>query len=189
LIESGWHSRDYLPHFEGGEIPQFITFRLKDSLPREVLERWRLELRREGNEAALRRRVETYLDAGYGGAFLKDHAVALLVESALLHFDGDRYHLAAWVVMPNHIHLLATPRDGHTLSGIMHSIKSYTASESNKLLRRKGAFWQEEYFDRYIRDAEHYAQTIAYIEANPVKARLCRTPEEWHFSSARVRSR
>ncbi|HEX8284002.1 MAG TPA: transposase [Pyrinomonadaceae bacterium] len=187
LIEAGWHSRDYLPHFEGGERPQFITFRLKDSLPQEVLEGWRLESERGGGEAALRRRVEAYLDTGHGQALLKDAAVASLVESALLHFDGERYRLTAWVVMPNHVHILITPRPPHTLSSIMHSVKSYTAREANKLLRRTGQFWQEEYFDRYIRDAAHYAQTIAYIEANPVKAGLCYLPQDWPHGSASKR--
>jgi REP element-mobilizing transposase RayT len=182
-----WHSRDYLPHFEGGERTQFITFRLKDSLPQEVLERWRLELEGTGGEAELRRRVEAYLDAGYGQALLRDAGVASLVEAALLHFDGRRYRLAAWVVMPNHVHLLLTPLSGYTLSSIMHSLKSYTAGEANKLLRRQGALWQEEYFDRYIRDARHYAQTVAYIEANPVKAGLCLLPEDWPYGSARRR--
>jgi len=187
LAEGGWHSRDYLPHFEGGERPQFITFRLKDALPQVVFERWRLELEAAGEDAELRRRVEAYLDAGHGRALLSDAGVASLVESALLHFDAQRYRLAAWVVMPNHVHLLLTPLPGHTLSSIMHSLKSYTAGEANKLLRRQGAFWQEEYFDRYVRDPKHYAQTLAYIEANPVKAGLCLLPEDWPYSSARVR--
>ncbi len=188
LIEAGWRSRGYLPHFDGGEISQFITFRLKDSLPQTVLERWRQELKRPGGEAMLRRRVEVYLDQGYGSLWLKEPGVASIVQNALLYHDGARYRLTAWVVMPNHVHLLATPREDHTLDAIMHSIKSYTASEANKLLRRKGAFWQEEYFDRYIRDAKHYAQTVAYIENNPVKAGLCHTPAEWPFSSARFRT-
>ena len=112
-----------------------------------------------------------------------------MVERAMLHHDGNRYRLAAWVVMPNHVHLLATPRDGHTLSGIMHSLKSYTAHQANKLLRREGTFWMEEYFDRYVRDARHFRNTIAYIENNPVKAGLCRRPPDWPFSSARLRNK
>jgi putative DNA methylase len=187
LIESGWRSSDYLPHFDGGEIPQFITFRLKDSLPQAVLGRWRQELARE-DEAALRRRIEAYLDQGYGSAYLKDARVAALVQDALLYHDAARYRLAAWVVMPNHVHLLATPCGGHMLSAIMHSLKSYTASEANKLVRRRGTFWMEEYFDRYIRDADHFVKTVAYIENNPVKAGLCERPEEWPFSSARFRN-
>jgi REP element-mobilizing transposase RayT len=186
LIESGWHSRGYLPHFDGGEVAQFVTFRLFDSLPATVVERWRRELARE-DDAALRRRVEAYLDQGYGGAFLRQPRVASLVQGAMLHYDGERYCLAAWVVMPNHVHLLVTPRPGHTLPAIMHSIKSYTAGEANKMLGRRGHFWMKEYFDRYIRDADHYAKTVAYIENNPVKAKLCRTPRDWPFSSARFR--
>lgn len=76
------------------------------------------------------------------------------------------------------------PHDGHSLEKIMHSIKSYTASEANKLLGRKGAFWMREAFDRYIRDEEHCHRVFRYIENNPVKAGLCQAPEEWEFSSA-----
>ncbi|HKG15316.1 MAG TPA: transposase [Pyrinomonadaceae bacterium] len=186
LRAAGWHSRGYLPHFEGGEVAQFVTFRLKDSLPQSVVERWRRELTRE-DDAALRRRVEAYLDEGYGAASLKQPQVASVIQDALLYYDGARYRLAAWAVMPNHVHLLATPCGGHTLSGIMHSIKSYTAGEANKLLGLRGVFWMEDYFDRYVRSSAHYERTILYVENNPVKAKLCRTPEEWPFSSARFR--
>jgi hypothetical protein len=75
-------------------VGQFVTFRLKDSLPQSVVERWRRELGQEG-ESALRRRVEIYLDAGYGSGMLKVPRVASLVQNALLHYDGQRYHLAA----------------------------------------------------------------------------------------------
>ena len=185
-VEFGWRSRGYLPHFEGGERAQFITFRLHDSLPQAVLDRWRRELAR-ADEALLRRRIEAYLDRGYGDAHLGEPRVAAMAQAALLHFDGTRYRLAAWVVMPNHVHLLAAPCRGHTLAALMHALKSYTAHEANKLLRRAGALWQEEYFDRYIRDADHYAKTITYIESNPVKAGLCRTPADWPYSSAYLR--
>jgi REP element-mobilizing transposase RayT len=188
----GWHSRGYLPHFEGGEIPQAITFRLHDSLPQAVLERWRREIAHQGKQRTdveLRRRIEIHLDQGYGSAHLKNPRLATLVQDALLHFDSSRYRLSAWVVMPNHVHLLVTPRSGYPLSRIMHSLKSYTSQEANKWLERKGKFWMDEYFDRFIRDAKHFAQTIAYIENNPVKAHLCKTPQEWRFSSAWFRAR
>lgn len=189
-MESRWHSRGYLPHFEGGEIPQSLTIRLHDSLPQALLERWRAELEREAGQdvdAILRWRVEEHLDRGYGNARLREPRVAALVEDALLHFDGERYKLCAWVVMPNHAHMLLAPRAGFTLSRIMHSLKSYTAKEANKLSGGAGDFWMPEYFDRYIRDAEHYARAVAYIENNPVKANLCRAPRDWLFSSARFR--
>ena len=66
----------------------------------------------------------------------------------------------------------------------MHSIKSYTAHEANKILGRSGQFWQPESFDRYIRNQKHFLSVIRYIENNPVKAGLCLRPEDWAYSSA-----
>jgi len=182
-----WHSRGYLPHFEAGQRAQFLTLHLADSLPQEVLQNWRRMLEHRGAEGlarSLRIKIESYLDAGYGACYLRQAAVASTVENALLHFDGVRYRLRSWVVMPNHIHFLLTPIDNHPLSQIMHSLKSYTALKANRMLGRTGEFWMEDYFDRYIRDENQYEKTIAYIENNPVKARLCSRPEEWRFSSA-----
>ena len=89
--------------------------------------------------------------------------------------------------MPNHAHLLCTPLSGHSLADIMHSIKSFTANEANKLLNREGRFWQKEYFDRYIRNARQFGRTVTYIENNPVKGNLCSKAEDWPFSSAAMR--
>jgi REP element-mobilizing transposase RayT len=191
LRPAGWHSRGYLPHFDGGEIPQFVTFRLGDSLPQSVLDKWREELKTEINidiEAALRRRIESYLDQGYGNCYLKAQRVAMMVQDSLLFHDGQQYQLSSWVVMPNHVHLLATPFPGIRLSDILHSLKSYTSHEANKLLGRSGQFWQQESFDRFIRDRKHFVDVVAYIENNPVKAHLCRRPRDWRFSSAWFRA-
>jgi REP element-mobilizing transposase RayT len=188
----GWHSRGYLPHFDGGELAQFITFRLHDSLPRNLLLCWKEELKFEPNAQAssiLRRRVEAYLDQGHGFCYLRDRRVAEVVQNALLFHDRAKYKLVAWVVMPNHAHMLCSPCPGYSLAGITHSIKSFTASEANKILNRSGRFWQKEYFDRYIRNAKQFAKTVAYIENNPVKANLCAKPEDWPFSSARLRKK
>ena len=187
LREAGWHSRGYLPHFNGGEIAQTITLHLADSLPRKVLEKWTRELSSESPanaDTVLRRRIEYYLDQGYGSCALKDIRVAMMVQKSLLHFDADRYWLSSWVVMPNHVHILLTPDVQWSLSEIMKSFKSYTSHEANKLLRHHGQFWMEDYFDRYVRDEKHFASAIAYTENNPVRARLCRKPEDWQFSSA-----
>ena len=86
--------------------------------------------------------------------------------------------------MPNHGHVLLTPLEGFHLDQIEHSIKSYTATMANKMLDRKGQFWAIESFDRYIRNPRHFSAVVRYIEDNPVKAGLCRTPEEWQFGSA-----
>ena len=187
----GWHSRGYLPHFDAGEVFQSITFRLHDSMPQQLLERWRRELAREVDdfEDQLRYRIEGYLDRGYGECHLSDERIADLTQSALLHFDGERYRLSAWVIMPNHVHVLAAPCAGYSLSNIMHSIKSFTSQEANKILGRKGKFWYEDYFDRYIRTAKHFENAVEYIESNPVKAGLCKFADDWRFGSAWFKSR
>lgn len=190
----GWHSRGYLPHFDGEGVTQFITFRLADSLPLKVLEAWKQELAQlkmpePEYRLALQKRIERHLDQGEGAHYLQEPPIAALVESALYHFDGERYRLLSWVIMPNHVHLLLTPHTTHSLTEIMRSLKSYTSHEANKLLKRKGKFWFEDYFDRYIRDADHYAAVVRYIENNPVKAGLSSTLEEWRYGSAWWRNR
>lgn len=100
----GWYSRGFLPHFDGGPIPQSVTFRLVDSFPSSRLEEWAAELDMlsiKQAEAERRCRIEDYLDKGMGVAWLSRPAIAEIVEQALLFFDGHRYRLHAWVVMPS----------------------------------------------------------------------------------------
>ncbi len=187
LREAGWHSRGYLPHFDGIVIPQFITIHLADSVPGAVIERWKQELdttNSERDKILLQSRIERYADQGYGRAFLKDDRLAEMVQETLLRDDGKKYRLSRWVVMPNHVHLLATRSEDEMLADIMQSFKSLTSHKANRLLGRCGQFWMPDYFDRYIRNAEHYQKTVEYIENNPVKARLCARPEDYRFSSA-----
>ena len=191
ITNQGWYSRGYLPHFDGGETTQFITARLFDSMPQELLIKWREQLKKESEvnnsfdvDSAFRQRVEIYLDQGFGSCFLKEEKVAEIVQNALLFHDEKKYKLQSWVIMPNHIHFLLTPNQGIKLEKIVHSIKSFTANEANKLLNRKGTFWQAEPFDRYIRNIKHFTNVVKYIEENPVKAKLCAKPKDWKFSSA-----
>ena len=187
LNKTGWHSRGYLPHFDGRPTPQFITFHLADSIPHKVIDRWKQELKSIAyldEKLCLQKRIERYLDQGYGQAFLKVAEVARMVQDSLLKFDGARYRLFAWVVMPNHVHTLMSRFDESELRNILHSIKSYTAHEANKILGRVGQFWIEDYFDRFMRNQRHFERTVRYIENNPVKAGLCREPSDWPYSSA-----
>jgi putative DNA methylase len=187
-----WHSRGYLPHFEGGEIPQSITFRLHDSLPQSLLEQWSEELAslpETERQTERSRRIDAALDAAHGACWLRDPDIAQIVERALRHFDDQRYRLHAWCVMPNHVHVLMTPLHGHSLSSILHTWKSFTAKEANKKLGREGAFWMEEYFDRAMRNDEHFNKVVEYIENNPVKAKLCACAEDWQFGSGARASR
>jgi len=190
LQNAGWHSRGYLPHFDGGEIAQTITFRVADSLPQKVLAKWKRELANsDKTDSVLRKRIESYLDQGYGTCALRDVRVAKIVQDSLLHFDGERYRLSAWVVMPNHVHLLLTPCIAWSVSRIMKDIKSFTSHKANTILERSGQFWMEDYFDRYVRDNRHFASSVVYIENNPVRARLCVKADDWPFSSASFRTR
>ena len=121
---------------------------------------------------------------GFGSCFLKNVKIAQIVQDALLFWDNKKYKLLAWVIMPNHVHLLLLPKEGFKVSEILHSIKSFTANQANKILQRKGEFWQHESFDRFIRNYEHFERTVSYIENNPVKANLCEKSSDWKFSSA-----
>jgi REP element-mobilizing transposase RayT len=173
--------------FRWGGIAQTVTFRLFDSMPQTVLEQWRTELQHlpsEEFDRERRKRIDAYLDRGYGCCYLCEERLAKIVQEALLHFDGERYALHAWVVMPNHVHVLFTPKAGHEMSEIAHSWKSFTAHKCNKALQRSGEFWQHEPFDRFIRDDQHFANAVSYIENNPVNAGLCEKPEDWRWSSA-----
>jgi REP element-mobilizing transposase RayT len=193
-----WYHRGYLPHFSAPGTVQHITFRLHDSIPRRLIDEWKLELALKADSEAnhpaqieLRRRIETYLDAGHGQAFLRLPTIAEVVQTALLRHDQSRYELLSWCIMPNHVHALIKlegpsqdKEGGAELSRILHSWKSFTAHRANRLLHRSGRFWMRDYHDRYIRDARHLAACIDYIHRNPVDAGLVEHPEDWAWSSA-----
>ena len=185
-----WHSRGYLPHVEDKHL-QSITFRLFDSVPADIITRWKEEADRDvsgAEEAKIRQAIADYEDKGYGECFLKDCRVAEIVQNALLYYDGVRYRLIRWCVMPNHVHVLIEMNGEWSLSSILKGWKSFTAHEANKLLGRKGKFWMQEYFDRYIRNERHFQNVVQYIDNNPVKAGLVSSPEEWPWSTLGART-
>jgi REP element-mobilizing transposase RayT len=116
--------------------------------------------------------------------FLAAAGMAQLVLQAL--YDGQirfhRYDLHAFVIMPNHVHLLATPHV--TARYWLGPLKGFTAHEANRMLGRSGAFWQNESYDRLVRDGKEFERIRAYIEHNPVKAGLVAVPELYACSSA-----
>jgi putative DNA methylase len=170
-------SRGRLPHWERDEATYFVTFRLFDSLPAIALQQLKdaaLHVEPRGDYAA---RLDALLDHGSGASFLKEPRIAGLVVGALQHFDGVRYRLHAWCVMPNHVHVVFSSMPARTpalrLSAVIQSWKSYTAKEANRLLGRTGAFWQREYYDHLVRDEADFVRCIDYTIHNPVKAGLC----------------
>jgi putative DNA methylase len=192
--QKGWYSRGYHPHIDLSGLVQNITFRLGDSVPDEVVQGWQNELgllgaavidkENDDRRAKLREYIDKYEDAGHGACWLRDPRIAQLVEDALLRFDNQRYHLLEWCIMPNHVHVLLETIHGNPLSNVVRSWKTFTAREANRLLGRTGVFWMEDYFDRFVRDHRHYEVVQSYIWDNPVRAYLCRTKEEWRWSSA-----
>ena len=175
-------SRGYLPHYDRPGLIQFVTFRLADSLPSSTVAEWEAELARLSREEArqkLQRRIQSFLDTGHGEAHLARRDVAEVVQNSLRHDAGSIYDLRAWVIMPNHVHVILRVRHGHTLSKAMQRVKGASAHGANRLLGRTGTFWAREYYDRYARDTDHLTRAIAYVRANPVKAGLCATPEDW----------
>jgi REP element-mobilizing transposase RayT len=179
----GWHSRGYLPHLDVAGLTQSVTFRLADSLPGAQAEIWS-ELARHASDAKRRELAEAWLDRGYGSCVLREPDLAAFVEGALLCFDGQRCRVLAWVVMPNHVHILVCVFPRWPLRALVKSWKSYTARAINHELGRCGALWQADYFDRFIRDDDHLRSEIDYIEENPVKAGLVACAADWPWSSA-----
>ena len=188
--------RGRLPHWEADSATYFITFRLSDSLPKAILEKIESERKSivENTEKLGRAlssdekkrlrnlstaRIENYLDNGAGACYLRKPAVADAIRRTLLYFDDKRYRLFGWCVMPNHVHVVLRLFPGQQLASNLHSWKSFTAKEANRILRRQGTFWQREYYDHLIRNENELRRALRYIAENPVKAGLVNWPWAW----------
>jgi putative transposase len=176
--------RRKLPHWVQDGATYFITFRLADSLPQERLdelermrEQWerdhpppRMEVDLQRFQRESMQRVDDWLDAGSGQCWLRDPACASIVTRAMHHFDGERYFLSSYCVMPNHVHLTVQPLPGYEPSDVLKSWKGFTAREINKRLAHTGSVWEPESYDTLVRDAEHLWKVLRYIGKNPIKA-------------------
>lgn len=182
----GWYTPRRLPHLDG-EIIQSVTFRTADSIAEAEYLRI-LELTQtlpdDGRRRERLNKIETNLDRHCGDCLLGDEPFASIVCNALLFHDTVRYRLHAWVVMPNHVHILFQPLPSHSLASIIKSWKGVAARAINSRLGKRGSFWHKDYFDRGIRDQAHFESVFEYIENNPVKARLCKRSEGWAYGSA-----
>jgi REP element-mobilizing transposase RayT len=181
--------RGHLPHWEAEKATYCVTFRLADSLPQEALRKTLFDRKDIPTTAAQMGRtiseterirllklhsspIERYLDAGVGACFLRNEAVAKVVVDSLQQFQGTRYQLHAWCVMPNHVHAVFQTVGENTLSRILHSWKSFSAKQANKILQRSGEFWQREYYDHLVRDTSEFQRAVQYVIDNPKKAGL-----------------
>ncbi|MCL5266785.1 MAG: hypothetical protein M1469_01620 [Bacteroidetes bacterium] len=206
--------RRHLPHWQPPDATYHVTFRLKGSLPGEVIERLRAEREEakrmllnsdveEGEEKRLLQelqwthfeRFDTLLHTDSGGLrWLKEPAVASIVNEAIHYRDGKEYDLLAHSIMPNHVHMVFSllvkvcRNDIPTykpLFRVMQSLKRHTATRSNLILDRSGAFWQDESYDHIVRNADELDRTIRYVLNNPVKSGLVESWEQWPWSYVR----
>jgi REP element-mobilizing transposase RayT len=178
-----------LPHWTREGATYAVTFRLGDSLPKVVLDSWKFErqdIMRTAKQLGrsltsheekrldklFSEKVDKHLDEGQGKCWMREDSIARVVAGALEFFDGTRYRLSAWCVMPNHVHVVLEPMPGHELPEILHSWKSYTSKEINNILGTKGQLWEVEYYDHLIRDESDLQAQIEYVMANPQKAGL-----------------
>ena len=177
----------YLPHWRADDASYFVTFRLAGSMPSSAMKN--IESRRRDilqTAAYVKRPLTTQefvqmedlhfreldvLRFDRGACFLNDDRIAKIVADALKHFDGTRYHLSAWSIMPNHVHVVFRPLSRYDVSDILHSWKSFSANKANKVLKQEGAtFWQKETYDHLIRDENDLQRCIEYTWLNPEKA-------------------
>jgi putative transposase len=196
-----------LPHWAQAGTITFITWRTWDSLPKQVIAAWLAErdfwLQRHGIDPAspnwsqqvdrlgtkhaaelrtiLADRWNDQLDASHGDCVLRRPELAAEVATSLQHFDNDRYELIDYVIMPNHVHLLAAFLDESALLKQCDSWKHFTATQINRRLQRSGRFWQQDGFDHLVRSPEQFAYLRGYIAANPERANL-RPGEYLHYS-------
>lgn len=179
LILPAAYARRRLAHFDYPCAVQHVVFRLADSLPAKLLNELDRHAPSERIDAA-----EAALDAGIGSRALARPVAAAEMIKALRYFDGQRYALAAWCVMPTHVHVLVEQAEGWPFPHVVHGWKSFTAKAINRALGWNVPFWARNYFDRYMCSDEQLDTTRTYIEDNPVKARLCGVARDWPWSSA-----
>ncbi|GAB4494810.1 MAG: transposase [Anaerolineales bacterium] len=198
--------RRHLPHIQPPGATFFITFRLANSLPPEVLER--LQAQRAAIEIAIskianddeKRRLQEAerkkwfakwddaLDqATEGDFYLREPVIAATVANSIRFHDGEWFDVIAYCIMPNHVHLVITPFEKitgqeYSLSEILHNIKRNSAKQANKILGKSGDFWQHESYDHFVRSDAELERVVKYVLHNPVKAGLCKEWTDWRWS-------
>jgi len=197
-----------LPHIQPVDAVFFISYRLAFSLPVAFYRKLQTYRQEFENKLKLQeklmseskskmcnnfnKKIFNLTDkfiANYIGSpqWLKNHQVANVIVENLFKWDDIRYELLCYCIMPNHVHILIKPllkeeREPFSLARIMQAHKGYTASQSNKILKRRGQFWQYESYDHYVRDYEELLRIVRYILYNPVKAGFVNDHEKWQYN-------
>jgi len=192
MMVKSYYYWNKLPHFQPADGTFFITFRLKGSIPAfklkelsDFIDSQNYPGQSHANEQSSElyfRLYDDILDSlKYGPVYLKDEAIASIVEGSIEYLQSKDYNLICYTIMPNHVHMIIN-KINRPLFRIMKSLKGYTGYEANRHLNRRGAFWQKEYHDRVIRNQNELYNKIDYTLNNPVKAKLVKNWKEWKFS-------
>lgn len=186
--ESKHFHRRNLPHLYYNEGKYFITFRLADSLPLEFLKKLHKEFNNSKEELSLKekkifKKYDVLLDKGESGKkYLSIPEIAEIVRQVILYEDGKNITVICYCIMPNHVHLVFELLENNRgISKIMQSIKRVSSKRSNEYLRRTGKFWQDESFDRWVRDDKELFNIINYVLENPVNAGLVDDWSKWQY--------
>jgi len=183
--------RRHLPHWRQAGATYFVTFRMADSIPQSKLQElnlWRQqwerthpEPRKEEDWEAYAKHymtlIERWMDEGHGECVFQDAECAEILREALMQYAGERYDLFAYVVMPNHCHVVVQPLSDWELEKIIGRWKGASGRVVNAKLGRSGALWQQESYDRIIREEKHLRRVVRYVGKNPEKAGIAR--EKW----------
>ncbi len=184
-------TRRFLPHWEQEGCTYFITWRMADAMPaakrrqwQEEMDHWQRHHPKPWDDATWQEYHDTFegpiqqwLDAGHGSCALKQPALRDIIAASFRHYDGQRYHMGDYVIMPNHVHVLVTPLPGFTHREIVAAWKRYTGHEILKFTRGEAPFWLEEKFDHIVRSPQQLAYYRRYLRENPEKAFL--KPGQW----------
>jgi len=165
----GWNRRRSVPHYDEANTIQFITYRLVNSLPPHLLNQENAKLKL--------RRLDKLLDENSDGGILTDPRLGQIVLEHWRENSGIRYDLAAWSIMPNHVHVLISLIEGNPLGDIMRRQKSKSAIGCNRVTGRTGRFWQRGYWDVAMRGSSHLENTVKYILDNRLKVGLANKGE------------
>ncbi len=181
----------HLPHWRQEGATYFVTFRLADSIPQDqlrALKRWRTIWESKNPEPRsdekwyelaleITRKTEAWMDEGYGECVFLNRELADEMSNSLLHFQDERCLSSCFTVMVNHVHAVMKPLGEFELEDILESVKRFVSRKVNTVLGRSGKLWEEESYDRIIRDEQHLFRVIQYIGRNPAKAGL--PVEQW----------
>jgi putative transposase len=183
IEKPGWHERGYLPHLDANPLSQHIVFRTVSSLPRQIVDQ-----AASAPPELKRGLMDQALDCSSEGYLFDDPAYADIMQNAVRFFDGDRYDLQAWCIMPNHVHVVLVTDPDVFLGAVIRSWKYHVALEINKVRGSTGRVFAPDYFDRFVRNLKQAEKAIHYVEANPVKAGIVKVASDYPWSSAHFRA-